>query len=55
MVDLYTFNFDDMGSRTTSNGGGQVLVANPRNQYLINSPMLPNLEHDADGGLAPHI
>lgn len=28
-----------------------LLVANPLNRYLINSPMLPQLEHDADGGL----
>lgn len=28
-----------------------LLVANPLNRYLINSPMLPNLKKDADGGL----
>ena len=28
-----------------------LLVANPINRYLINSPMLPQLERDADGGL----
>jgi hypothetical protein len=28
-----------------------LLVANPLNRYLINSPMLPQLQHDADGGL----
>ena len=28
-----------------------LLVANPLNRYLINSPMLPNLKRDADGGL----
>lgn len=28
-----------------------LLVANPLDRYLINSPMLPQLEHDADGGL----
>jgi hypothetical protein len=27
-----------------------LLVANPINRYLINSPMLPQLKHDADGG-----
>lgn len=27
------------------------LVANPLNRYLINSPMLPELKKDADGGL----
>jgi hypothetical protein len=29
----------------------QLLVANSLNRYLINSPMLPNLKLDADGGL----
>jgi hypothetical protein len=29
----------------------QLLVANPLNRYLINSPMLPNLKLDSDGGL----
>jgi hypothetical protein len=28
-----------------------LLVANPLNRYLINSPMLPHLQRDADGGL----
>ena len=28
-----------------------LLVANPINRYLINSPMLPELKHDADGGV----
>ena len=28
-----------------------LLVANPLNRYLINSPMLPQLQRDADGGL----
>jgi len=28
-----------------------LLVANPINRYLINSPMLPQLKRDADGGL----
>ncbi len=34
---------------------GQFLVANPLNRYLINSPMLPNLKRDADGGLTLYI
>ena len=33
----------------------QLLVANPINRYLINSPMLPNLKRDADGGLTIYI
>lgn len=32
-----------------------LLVANPLNRYLINSPMLPALERDADGGLTLYI
>ena len=32
-----------------------LLVANPINRYLINSPMLPQLKHDADGGLTIYI
>ncbi len=29
LIDLYTFNFDYIGSRTTGNGGGSFLVAGP--------------------------
>lgn len=32
-----------------------LLVANPLNRYLINSPMLPQLAKDADGGLTLYI
>jgi hypothetical protein len=32
-----------------------LLVENPINRYLINSPMLPNLKRDADGGVTLHI
>lgn len=32
-----------------------LLYANPLNRYLINSPMLPNLKKDADGGLTLYI
>jgi hypothetical protein len=32
-----------------------LLVANPINRYLINSPMLPELRKDADGGLTLHV
>jgi hypothetical protein len=28
-----------------------LLTANPLNRYLINSPMLPQLKKDADGGI----
>jgi hypothetical protein len=32
-----------------------LLVANPINRYLVNSPMLPDLKKDADGGLTIHV
>jgi hypothetical protein len=32
-----------------------LLVANPINRYLINSPMLPNLVKDSDGGYTLHL
>lgn len=32
-----------------------MLVANPINRYLVNSPMLPDLKLDADGGLTIYI
>ena len=34
---------------------GQLLVDNPINRYLINSPMLPHLKKDRDGGLTIYI
>jgi hypothetical protein len=34
---------------------GSFLVANPINRYLINSPMLPQLVKDADGGLTFYV
>ncbi|MCE9625919.1 MAG: DUF1254 domain-containing protein [Deltaproteobacteria bacterium] len=33
----------------------QLLVANPINRYLINSPMLPSLKKDADGGVTIYL
>ncbi|MDM0019044.1 DUF1254 domain-containing protein [Variovorax saccharolyticus] len=30
MMDLYTYNFDYLGTRTTGNGGGKFLIAGPR-------------------------
>jgi hypothetical protein len=33
----------------------RILVANPLNRYLINSPMLPNLRKDADGGITLYV
>ncbi|WP_235938005.1 DUF1254 domain-containing protein [Endobacterium cereale] len=34
---------------------GQLLVDNPIDRYLVNSPMLPNLKKDRDGGLTIYI
>jgi hypothetical protein len=34
---------------------GRLLVANPLNRYIINSPMLPELKRDADGGLTLYV
>ncbi|MDB6133701.1 MAG: cell envelope protein [Verrucomicrobiales bacterium] len=33
----------------------QLLVENPLNRYLLNSPMLPQFRKDADGGVTLHI
>jgi hypothetical protein len=42
-------------SLTMYNLPQSLLVANPINRYLINSPMLPNMKKDADGGLTIYI
>lgn len=42
-------------SLTIYDGVTFLLVANPLNRYLINSPMLPALARDADGGLTLYI
>ena len=34
---------------------GSLLTENPIDRYLINSPMLPNMKMDADGGLTLYI
>jgi hypothetical protein len=33
----------------------RLLYANPLRRYVINSPMLPALQHDADGGITLHV
>jgi hypothetical protein len=38
-------------SVTMYDGKTQLLVENPINRYLINSPMLPNLKKNEDGSL----
>lgn len=42
-------------SVTMYDGKTQLLVKNPINRYLINSPMLPNLKKNADGSLTLYI
>jgi hypothetical protein len=42
-------------SLTMYNLPERLLIANPLNRYLINSPMLPDLERDSDGGLTIHV
>ena len=59
----YTFHFnkgefppiDAFWSLTMYNLPQQLLVKNPINRYLINSPMLPNLKLDSEGGLTIYI
>jgi hypothetical protein len=42
-------------SVTMYDGKTQLLVENPINRYLINSPMMPNLEKNPDGSLTIYI
>ncbi|HTQ25084.1 MAG TPA: DUF1254 domain-containing protein [Candidatus Binataceae bacterium] len=42
-------------SVTIYDGKTQLLIKNPINRYLINSPMLPNLKKNADGSLTLYI
>jgi hypothetical protein len=42
-------------SVTMYHGGNQLLVQNPINRYLINSPMLNGMRRNPDGGLTIHI
>jgi len=42
-------------SLTMYDGKSQLLVDNPLNRYLINSPMLSSLSRDADGGLTLYV
>jgi hypothetical protein len=56
-----TFRPDDLPpansfwSITMYDGKTQLLVANPINRYLVNSPMLPNLNRDPDGSITLYI
>ena len=42
-------------SVTMYDGKSQLLIENPINRYLINSPMLPNMKTNADGSLTLYI
>ncbi len=42
-------------SVTMYNGKTQLLIKNPINRYLINSPMLPTLKKNPDGSLTIYI
>jgi hypothetical protein len=42
-------------SVTMYDGKSQLLIKNPINRYLINSPMLPNMKKNADGGVTLYI
>lgn len=42
-------------SVTMYNGGNQLLVQNPIDRYLINSPMLQGMRRNPDGGITLHI
>src|SRR5881296_3067361 len=42
-------------SVTMYDGKSQLLLKNPINRYLINSPMLPNMKKNADGSLTLYI
>jgi hypothetical protein len=42
-------------SITMYDGTDFLLIANPINRYLVNSPMLPQMKLDADGGLTLYV
>jgi hypothetical protein len=42
-------------SITMYDGKSQLLIKNPINRYLINSPMLPNMKKNEDGSLTIYI
>ena len=42
-------------SVTMYDGKTQLLIENPINRYLINSPMLPSMKKNADGSLTLYI
>jgi hypothetical protein len=42
-------------SLTMYDGKTQLLIEDPINRYLINSPMLPNMKRNDDGSLTSYI
>ncbi|MBL9161906.1 MAG: DUF1254 domain-containing protein [Planctomycetaceae bacterium] len=46
---------DAFWSVTMYDGKTQLLIKNPMNRYLINSPMLPSMKQNADGSLTIYI
>jgi hypothetical protein len=46
---------DAFWSVTMYDGKSQLLIENPINRYLINSPMLPGMKKNADGSLTLYI
>ena len=46
---------DAFWSVTMYDGKTQLLIENPINRYLVNSPMLPNMKKNADGSLTLYI
>jgi hypothetical protein len=46
---------DAFWSVTMYDGKTQLLIENPINRYLINSPMLPGMKKNSDGSLTLHI
>lgn len=57
----YTLTFKELPpvnafwSVTMYDGDTQLLINNPLNRYLINSPMLPSMQKNADGSLTLYI
>ena len=49
LVDLYTHNFDYIGSRTTGNDGGHFLIAGPGWQGEAPAGITLSLQHDSPG------
>ena len=51
-VDAYTFNFDYVGSRTTGNGGGKILLAGPNWEGVIPKGITKIVRAETEIGIA---